>query len=66
MQFVLNKLGFTHYSFSSTAAKADAYSPFATVHHKLLSTSTISKIREANFSQIEDVSQAEKPSTSLP
>lgn len=61
MQFVLNKIGF---NFATNSAKADAYSPFASVSPSSYSISMISKIKEADFSLIIGGSQEERQSTS--
>ncbi len=57
---MLNKLGFQNYKFSTNSVKAEPYSPFAQVYTTIFSTSMIFKIKEVDYSQIEDVFQAEK------
>jgi hypothetical protein len=61
MQFLANKFNF---NFATSAATSDAYSPFARVHILfILSISKISKINEADCSQIVVEFQAGKQNT---
>ena len=58
MQYLTNKWNF---KFTTNAGRSDAYSPFAQVPLELYdSTSTISRIRGVDFSQIAAISQVVK------